>query len=494
MAALAIAGLATGSTGVTMAAPADAEPRRARFASDTPQAALFEWSIPSSYGEQRDDSGVIVETDPAKVSTGPWRVRLQVAPSSCSQRARYRWSVEGRKLRTKRAPGCTFEATFAKEGTRYPVRLEIKLDGRTLTHEQPILVQDWLIVSIGDSVASGESVPDVPGFRRSRWQHVPCHRSARAAPAKAARQIEELDDHSSVTFVHLACSGATIQQGLLGSYDGVLAEPLTQPQTAQVKVLNRLARQRKVDAVLLSVGANDVYFGAIVRYCAVHPSSDCFKERLSKTEPRTINDSVAKALETLRDGYDELDGEFDKRIERPRVHIVDYFDPTHDARGKTCKRILGFVTASELESAQSRVLEPLNRAVASAADRHGWTALTGTAERFRMHGYCAGRQAWVTTLSGSAARSGGAVKSHLLGTLHPNESGQDVIAHGIVGSLQRSLYPGQEFEATTWDPEPEEEEGPSTAMVIFIAIVVLVLLGLVGWLGWALGKSRGARA
>ena len=40
------------------------------------------------------------------------------------------------------------------------------------------------------------------------WQDRRCHRSARAGIAQAALELEQLDPHTSVTFVHLACSGA----------------------------------------------------------------------------------------------------------------------------------------------------------------------------------------------------------------------------------------------------------------------------------------------
>lgn len=478
-AALALAVIAGGPVDGALAAKAPRPPP------------LFEWSTPSAYGAQRDARGIVVETDPARVPTGPWRVRLQVVPTSCREHARYRWSVKGRPLRTTKGPGCAFEAKFRTEDATYPVRLEIESEGKLQVDQQPITVQDWLVVSLGDSVASGEGLPDVPGFSRSVWQSVPCHRSTRAAPAKAARQIEEQDPHTSVTFVHLACSGATIPQGLLGSYDGVLKEAFSQPQPAQVKVLNRLAAKRKVDAVLLSVGANDVYFGDIVKHCATRRSRDCFGAKLNVAGGRTIEDSVRLALAALKLGYDELNAEIDQRIARPRVHIADYFDPTRDAKGRTCERIFGFVGAAELESAQSRVLEPLNDAVLSAADRHGWTPVTGIANRFREHGYCAARQAWVTTLSGSAARSGGPVEGRFLGTLHPNEAGQDAIAAEIVASLQRSLYPGREFEPVVGGPEPlGDEDGLPVPVIVLIVLGGLLVVGLVAGLGWSIGRRQ----
>ena len=55
------------------------------------------------------------------------------------------------------------------------------------------------------------------------WQDERCHRSAFAGSAQAALAIEQADPRTSVTFVHLACSGAKVDVGLLEPYAG--AEP-----------------------------------------------------------------------------------------------------------------------------------------------------------------------------------------------------------------------------------------------------------------------------
>src|SRR5207248_2886904 len=93
------------------------------------------------------------------------------------------------------------------------------------------------------------------------------HRSTLAGPALAAARLEDSDPHSSVTFVHLACSGATVKNGLLGFYDG--AEKLDNERPpAQVGVLSQMLHVRpKLDALTMSIGGNDVRFSNIIKNC-----------------------------------------------------------------------------------------------------------------------------------------------------------------------------------------------------------------------------------
>src|SRR5690606_2195710 len=91
-----------------------------------------------------------------------------------------------------------------------------------------------------------------------------CHRSALAGGPQAARLIEDADPHSVVTFLHLACSGANTPRGLTGSYGGMEAGPTLRPQIPEIA---RFAGGREIDAVVMSVGANGLEFGRVVKSC-----------------------------------------------------------------------------------------------------------------------------------------------------------------------------------------------------------------------------------
>jgi hypothetical protein len=107
------------------------------------------------------------------------------------------------------------------------------------------------------------------------WQDCPCHRSANSGQAQAALAVERADPRTSVTFLHLSCSGATILKGLRGDYEGIEPDCADQhdnrPQIDQVR---DLVGEREIDALLTSIGGNDAYFSKIVEACMVEESCD----------------------------------------------------------------------------------------------------------------------------------------------------------------------------------------------------------------------------
>ncbi|MDX6625657.1 MAG: hypothetical protein QOE56_646 [Solirubrobacterales bacterium] len=422
-------------------------------------APTFTWSAPAHFGTERDKLNRIVESRPDQVTRGPWKIDLRVIGDACVEGARYRWTVDGDTVRPERSSLCSFSYEFPREG-EYEVGLVARAGGRRAASTETVTVQDFLIVSLGDSVASGEAVPDVPDPGQATWQSARCHRSARAAPAKAAKLIEDDDGQTSVTFVHLACSGATVPAGLLGPYGGVESSENEPPLEAQVRVLKRIAAVRPVDAVLISIGANDVHFGEIVRFCASH--GDCFSQPFPDDESaETAGEVVATSLADLPRRFEKLKKGLGRRLPESRVYLSEYFDPTRDENGETCDGILAGVSSAELDEAQSRLLVPLNEAVAAAAKDQHWHEVTGIAPAFRRHGYCAGNESWVTTLGESVTSLGGTLQGRFLGTLHPNEPGQQAIGNRIAAALETDLYPGRTFAARP-DPVAGEEDGGSS--------------------------------
>jgi len=198
----------------------------------------FGWSMPSRFGVTLNRNGhSMVEYhwvpdpdrpgfdmyDPAYVSPSNYRVGFDGCQTEDEENGlppthNYTWEIAGQVLAEH---GCQFQYYFSQQGT-YHVKLTIS--GEPYPHEQDVTVRDFLIVSIGDSYASGQGNPDVPQwifdddpFERPSaspaiWQDQRCHRSALAGPARAAMGIERRDLHTSVTFISFACSGATIER------------------------------------------------------------------------------------------------------------------------------------------------------------------------------------------------------------------------------------------------------------------------------------------
>ncbi len=184
-----------------------------------------------------------------------------------------------------------------------------------------IRVRDILIAGLGDSIGSGEGNPDRPialsdegfcfrsylgtaatqyyrpsraGYKGGRaceapdtlqvwqrqsalWFNSACHRSLYSYQTRTALALAVQYPHVAVTYLPLACTGATIADGLFGSQRARECPPGKSIATCQVGVNGQIAelreamadarrRQpgRKLDMVLLSIGANDVYFSGLV--------------------------------------------------------------------------------------------------------------------------------------------------------------------------------------------------------------------------------------
>ena len=96
-----------------------------------------------------------------------------------------------------------------------------------------------------------------------------CHRSLYGYQLRTALALAIENPHVAVTFLPLACSGATIEHGLFGS-QGASDCPLRRAlrrhgAAADRAVAGRCSTRpassmpsRKLDLVLLTVGANDI--------------------------------------------------------------------------------------------------------------------------------------------------------------------------------------------------------------------------------------------
>jgi hypothetical protein len=376
---------------------------------------------------------------------------------------------------------CTLSYKFFFEGN-YEVTLELAdpeghLVGKTI---QGIYVKDWLVVSIGDSVGSGEGAPDVPGFN-PRWENNQCHRSADAASSHAAISLEAQDDKTSVTFVHLACSGAGITTGLLNPYAGF--DPTTgkgdalpsQSVPGQLGKLRTLVGGRSIDALIINVGANDLGFGQIVGLCAA--DTNCPNEYVKvDANGKITKDPYSALLRTLDNlppiirnrlplqtlklllGAQTLDQLVSTRLASllparfaqlqsalqaqfpslpaKNIYLVQYYDPTHDENGAACTGGDGPGVMSQADYfwAYTKVLSGLNQILVNASARYGWNLVGGISDAYRKHGYCSS-SSWVVSLTNSFVLEG--TKD---GAVHPNYTGQAESSVFVANSLHRDFF------------------------------------------------------
>lgn len=247
-----------------------------------------------------------------------------------------------------------------------------------------IAVRDILIAGLGDSVASGEGNPDRqialadegfcfqsylggPGseyFRPSRagykggracgspgplqawqrhsavWFNPACHRSLYSYQTRTALALAVRYPHIAVTYLPLACTGATIADGLLGSQrareclvtkSGVDCQGKVNAQLAELRdalaAAKRRQPDRKLDLVLLSVGANDIGFSELVANVIVDSGTEraLFKRTgvLGSVEDSrsALTNDLPRAFSNLRGGLKPLVGDLS------RVIYVSYANP-----------------------------------------------------------------------------------------------------------------------------------------------------------------------
>src|SRR5262249_29554101 len=265
-------------------------PPAAAAAAPTPH---FIWSMADRFGELDASGHIRARHDPDYVNPAAG-YEVDFDASSCVPGSgaidSYAWTITpttGGGPIVSKSTTPTY-AAMLRQGD-YSVTLTlVSQDGQSSTITQVVTVKDILIISIGDSYASGEGNPleaqefDFIGCRSKEavWGDtgddpdcVRCHRSVLSGPAQAALQVEQADPHTSVTFVSFACSGAQIEVGVLQPYAGIEGPPGTSnlpPIPAQIDQVSSLAQGRAIDALVVSIGGNDAGFSKIIKACVLN--------------------------------------------------------------------------------------------------------------------------------------------------------------------------------------------------------------------------------
>jgi lysophospholipase L1-like esterase len=248
-----------------------------------------------------------------------------------------------------------------------------------------IAVRDIFIAGLGDSIASGEGNPDraialsdegfcfrsylgsaaAQYYRPSRagykggraceapdtlqnwqrqsalWFNNACHRSLYSYQTRAALALALRYPHVAVTYLPLACTGATIADGLFGSQRareclpaknaaacaGTVNAQLAELREA-VAAAKRRQPERRLDLVLLSVGANDIDFSGLVADAIV----DTPTERTLFQQSGVIGsvaESRAALARDLPQGFGRLREALKALVgDLSRVIYVSYANPT----------------------------------------------------------------------------------------------------------------------------------------------------------------------
>ena len=429
-------------------------------------AATFTWSRPDRYRDLNDDGFRDPSTTAAEVSA-PFAVWADACQSDGDGQGitQYQWRSSG--FEPVDTTECAVTLSFASEGA-FDVSLTVVTDLGSASVTQQVDVNDLLIVALGDSYASGEGNPHAFGYPETglplpinvEWDDTVCHRSAYAGPAQAAAYLEEQDPHTSVTFVHLACSGAKIEDqllptdvrgpmnnfqpelgGLLDPYEGQeVADYANAPShPAQVDAAASLTGSRDVDAMTVSIGGNDIHFAGIVKDCIINVIG-CNVDSDIIPNPDGV-DILNEYLPQLSGRYDRfatrLTEQFGDRLTAQNVFITEYPDSTRCDDGTVCAMIPHVITTAEGQWAGDTVLPGLNAVIANRADAHGWTFVDGISEGFQDgHGYAAANT-WMVGLVQSLLQQGGKD-----GAFHPNVAGHTWYRNRILAKVGPQLAPG----------------------------------------------------
>jgi hypothetical protein len=376
---------------------------------------------------------------------GTWPVFLDACASNDAARGtitNYTWTVAfPTGPITISTANCRVVIPMPK-GTR-PATLTITTkDGRTASASTDIDARTYLIVSMGDSYASGEGNPvrdlvfrQAPAFWGTPSDTL-CHRSANSGPARAALALERSDPHTAVVFLSVACSGAVISN-LIDHRQ--FTTPLPSPQDPQIQQVRNVlcpsgtdgncspGDMPAIDALMLSIGGNDVEFGDIVATCALAPGS-CAGNVIFVTGKEFQLALIPAKLQALSVALTALNA--------PRILITEYPDGVHMDSETVCPEITlegAIGNSADLHIGHDDLVwaaDFIRRLDQTTHDTvgsfPGWGYVGGMNSRFDTHGYCM-PDTWEIHHNVSQRR-----QDDPRGTLHPNTGGLNAYAEAIL--------------------------------------------------------------
>src|SRR5262249_27942352 len=207
----------------------------------------------------------------------------------------------------------------------------------------------------------------------ARWRSRDCHRSSSGYPFRVAIELALENRHRSVTLASLTCSGAEVVEGLFGELDPREGGDKVRPQLDQLSELicrgpRSLSasyalpvftpgstpitmrsisrawcppqlRKRPIDVVLMSIGGNDVGFGALAAYALTESAADLapiaglvagrlrFPPSVSRVYLEALDERMQALKQALHDGFG---------VSPSRVLQSSYEPIQYDEAGAVC--------------------------------------------------------------------------------------------------------------------------------------------------------------
>jgi lysophospholipase L1-like esterase len=344
----------------------------------------------------------------------------------------------------------------------YVFTLSVKSGRSTAQRTLRGTVRNYVLVSMGDSYASGEGNPrNIDAYLERAglftaftpyWDDSACARSTHSAPARAALALEKSSPHFSVTLIDVSCSGATVGAGILGP------QSRARQGSSQVDQVRAIANGHRIDAITLSIGGNDIGFGAILQACALQANCPV---QPSSTPPLkgypSIQAGAQANLAALPAKYATVNAALASLAPGAPVFPTMYPDITRDADGQPCSYLT--MGPSDFAWARATLLVPdpqpaytytttagaavpmslaagtLNSQIAATHGSLGWSDIAGTwgasGNSTIGHGVCAGDLAWTFGLISLGPLASAA--------FHPNPRGLEVMGKAIAAALEERL-------------------------------------------------------
>ena len=349
----------------------------------------------------------------------------------------------------------------------------------------PASAEEFVIGVLGDSYAAGEGSPATPGLYNDNgdkginplttigrqcmdglfgnrchdetwWENVPnvtepqrddagwehdtqrCHRSSIATAPEAARRlastIEAAYPSVDVVLFDLACSGASIRNLTTTTYEGI--DPALQGDTpklpAQIGALQDVLGGRRVDAVVVNIGGNDMQFAAWLASCSFLPVS-CVGNSIVNGAFRAVVPPATSAPSPTAAVSSDSGGTIDERFEHlarrlrspatpggaPRgataeslsqipgqVYLTAIPQPMQDENGAACDgtqttdEFYREVKGAEGTFLRDTVVADINASMARAATRHDWNLVSEITAAANTHGICSNNSFFRTNIGG----------------------------------------------------------------------------------------------
>lgn len=258
------------------------------------------------------------------------------------------------------------------------------------TTRTPQLVQSGaMYVAMGDSVAAGAGLPPIAGAASNDEV---CDRSSAAYPYLIAESLQ-------TTVVHLACSGAKVDEGIYGT---------------QVRTGVRIPAQLPVafangtpDLMTFTIGANDIRWTQFIRQCYVTRCGfavDSARAQVYRADLRIELTRMLNQINTRSAGNP------------PQVLISGYYSPIASTECLASNRI----AEAEVAWLDDQTVR-MNQAIRSVVPLFSFAEFVPI--DFTGHEVCSA-DPWVQGLEAAAP-------------IHPTAEGQSVIAESFLGAIGR---------------------------------------------------------